>query len=152
MFSSQCGYCIRGNLPRYSSGLRREAMAWLKLTLDLTQDKWSAVYSVQTILLSLQSLLGGRKKKLIEVYPSLILYSRAKQCISLEHGRIKPLGISRVWVDPFRYEPYLIPEFSVQGSASEVLPTNQWWVDSLRMDRDGSIPHLLVSCIIRSVP
>jgi ubiquitin-protein ligase len=25
----------------------------------LTQDKWSAVYSVQTILLSLQSLLGG---------------------------------------------------------------------------------------------
>ena len=23
------------------------------------QDKWSAVYSVQTILLSLQSLLGG---------------------------------------------------------------------------------------------
>ena len=24
-----------------------------------TQDKWSAVYSVQTILLSLQSLLGG---------------------------------------------------------------------------------------------
>lgn len=26
--------------------------------MDILQDKWSAVYSVQTILLSLQSLLG----------------------------------------------------------------------------------------------
>lgn len=29
------------------------------ICLDILQDKWSAVYSVQTILLSLQSLLGG---------------------------------------------------------------------------------------------
>jgi ubiquitin-conjugating enzyme E2 C len=28
------------------------------ICLDILQDKWSAVYSVQTILLSLQSLLG----------------------------------------------------------------------------------------------
>jgi ubiquitin-protein ligase len=30
--------------------------------LSSPQDKWSAVYSVQTILLSLQSLLGGKKR------------------------------------------------------------------------------------------
>jgi ubiquitin-conjugating enzyme E2 C len=29
------------------------------ICLDILQDKWSAVYSVHTILLSLQSLLGG---------------------------------------------------------------------------------------------
>ncbi|KAJ3983631.1 ubiquitin-conjugating enzyme/RWD-like protein [Lentinula detonsa] len=29
------------------------------ICLDILQDKWSAVYSVQTILISLQSLLGG---------------------------------------------------------------------------------------------
>jgi len=28
------------------------------ICLDILQDKWSAVYSVQTVLLSLQSLLG----------------------------------------------------------------------------------------------
>ncbi|EEB99009.1 hypothetical protein MPER_01382, partial [Moniliophthora perniciosa FA553] len=28
------------------------------ICLDILQDKWSAVYSVQTILISLQSLLG----------------------------------------------------------------------------------------------
>jgi ubiquitin-conjugating enzyme E2 C len=34
----------------------------------MIQDKWSAIYSVQTILLSLQSLLGGKVKyKLIRV-------------------------------------------------------------------------------------
>lgn len=30
------------------------------ICLDILKDKWSAVYNVQTILLSLQSLLGGR--------------------------------------------------------------------------------------------
>ena len=39
-----------------------------KVDFDLTQDKWSAVYSVQTILLSLQSLLGGKKKKISMKY------------------------------------------------------------------------------------
>lgn len=29
------------------------------ICLDILQDKWSAVLSVQTILLSIQSLLGG---------------------------------------------------------------------------------------------
>jgi ubiquitin-conjugating enzyme E2 C len=29
------------------------------ICLDILKDKWSAVYNVQTILLSLQSLLGG---------------------------------------------------------------------------------------------
>ena len=29
------------------------------ICLDILQDKWSAVYSAHTILLSLQSLLGG---------------------------------------------------------------------------------------------
>jgi len=94
---------------------------WL---LVLTQDKWSAVYSVQTILLSLQSLLGGRIENLNEAHLSLILYSRTKQRISLEHRRIKSLGISRVWVDSPRCEPYLIPDFSVQSAAPEALPTN----------------------------
>jgi hypothetical protein len=36
------------------------AYSWDGETLTYTQDKWSAVYSVQTILLSLQSLLGGK--------------------------------------------------------------------------------------------
>jgi len=31
-----------------------------RITHVYLQDKWSAVYSVQTILLSLQSLLGGK--------------------------------------------------------------------------------------------
>jgi ubiquitin-protein ligase len=64
------------------------------LTLVLPQDKWSAVYSVQTILLSLQSLLGGRMKLVLKV-PVSDTNSRAEQCISFEHGRIKPLGNSR---------------------------------------------------------
>lgn len=34
------------------------------ICLDILQDKWSAVYSVQTILLSLQSLLGGKSTPL----------------------------------------------------------------------------------------
>ena len=29
------------------------------ICLDILKEKWSAVYSVQTILVSLQSLLGG---------------------------------------------------------------------------------------------
>lgn len=29
------------------------------ICLDILKDKWSAVYSVQTVLLSIQSLLGG---------------------------------------------------------------------------------------------
>ena len=36
----------------------------LKLANIFRQDKWSAVYSVNTILLSLQSLLGGKSKYL----------------------------------------------------------------------------------------
>jgi ubiquitin-conjugating enzyme E2 C len=31
------------------------------ICLDILKDKWSAVYNVQTILLSIQSLLGGKR-------------------------------------------------------------------------------------------
>ncbi|KAJ3332921.1 Ubiquitin-conjugating enzyme E2 C [Blyttiomyces sp. JEL0837] len=33
------------------------------ICLDILKEKWSAVYNVQTVLLSLQSLLGGRGKR-----------------------------------------------------------------------------------------
>lgn len=33
------------------------------ICLDILQDKWSAVYNVQTVLLSLQSLLGEPNNK-----------------------------------------------------------------------------------------
>jgi len=118
-----------------------EPIAWPKLTLVLPQDKWSAVYSVQTILLSLQSLLGGRKKAIYKACQSLILNSRAEQRITFEHGRIKPLGICRLWATILPvFEPYLMPDFSVQSTASEVLPTDQWRLDSLRVDK---YPRLL---------
>jgi ubiquitin-protein ligase len=63
----------------------------------LLQDKWSAVYSVQTILLSLQSLLGGKKKKALlrKAFLFLTPNSRTEQRVSPEHGRIKPLGVTR---------------------------------------------------------
>ena len=60
------------------------------------QDKWSAVYSVQTILLSLQSLLGGTELFFGEVIPFLIFSLRTEQRVSLKYGRVQPLGVSRM--------------------------------------------------------
>ncbi|XP_038606526.1 ubiquitin-conjugating enzyme E2 C isoform X2 [Tachyglossus aculeatus] len=39
------------------------------ICLDILKDKWSALYDVRTILLSIQSLLGAFKKYLRETYP-----------------------------------------------------------------------------------
>ena len=64
----------------------------------LPQDKWSAVYSVQTILLSLQSLLGGRELFFGEVNHFLIFDLRTEQRVSLKYGRVQPLGVSGMWV------------------------------------------------------
>ena len=61
------------------------------MTRDL-QDKWSAVYSVQTILLSLQSLLGGEFVSSADVGTDLIWYGRAQQRISPQPGRCRHLG------------------------------------------------------------
>ena len=36
------------------------------ICLDILKEKWSAVYNVQTILLSIQSLLGGKIERLIK--------------------------------------------------------------------------------------
>ncbi|KAF5386589.1 hypothetical protein D9615_001707 [Tricholomella constricta] len=44
------------------------------ICLDILQDKWSAVYSVQTILLSLQSLLGGMSYFPLTSFYALILW------------------------------------------------------------------------------
>jgi ubiquitin-conjugating enzyme E2 C len=33
-----------------------------RICLDILKDKWSAIYNVQTVLLSLQSLLGEPNK------------------------------------------------------------------------------------------
>ena len=65
-----------------------------ELTVFPPQDKWSAVYSVQTILLSLQSLLGGMELFFGEVIPFLIFNLRTEQRVSLEYGRVQPLGLS----------------------------------------------------------
>ena len=40
--------CFHPNVDNYGN-----------ICLDILKDKWSAIYNVQTILLSLQSLLGG---------------------------------------------------------------------------------------------
>ncbi len=59
------------------------------------QDKWSAVYSVQTILLSLQSLLGG--ESCTYTFPGLGLTRqyRAQQRVSPQPRRCSHLGYSR---------------------------------------------------------
>jgi ubiquitin-conjugating enzyme E2 C len=41
--------CFHPNVDNYGN-----------ICLDILKDKWSAIYNVQTILLSLQSLLGGK--------------------------------------------------------------------------------------------
>lgn len=60
------------------------------ICLDILQDKWSAVYSVQTILLSLQSLLGGMLT-LISNCEVWLIYSS------------KNLITHRLWI-PMRHE------------------------------------------------
>jgi hypothetical protein len=67
-----------------------------ELTAFPPQDKWSAVYSVQTILLSLQSLLGGTELLFEEEIPFLIFDLRTEQRVSLKYGRVQSLGLSRM--------------------------------------------------------
>lgn len=44
-----------------------------RICLDILKDKWSAVYNVQSILLSLQSLLGEPNKYEIHIYCGKVL-------------------------------------------------------------------------------
>ena len=41
-----------------------------RICLDILKDKWSAVYNVQSILLSLQSLLGEPNKYVLKRNPN----------------------------------------------------------------------------------
>lgn len=40
------------------------------ICLDILKDKWSALYDVRSILLSIQSLLGGNRSNLFMVFVS----------------------------------------------------------------------------------
>ena len=66
----------------------------MRLTNVLLQDKWSAVYSVQTILLSLQSLLGGKHCVLscAVLFLHIYIYIRAEQRVPVEPGCLGNLG------------------------------------------------------------
>lgn len=90
MLSPKCGHNGRRHLSWHPSSSVVEVL--VQLTLRLTndfQDKWSAVYSVQTILLSLQSLLGGTNYFLLVLDGSIIEREthRTKQCLSSERRR-----------------------------------------------------------------
>ncbi|EIN07671.1 hypothetical protein PUNSTDRAFT_88295 [Punctularia strigosozonata HHB-11173 SS5] len=65
------------------------------ICLDILQDKWSAVYSVQTILLSLQSLLG-------------------------EPNNASPLNpdAAQLWDDPEQYKVQLMKFYRPIGDSS----------------------------------
>jgi ubiquitin-protein ligase len=98
------------------------------LTFLFSQDKWSAVYSVQTILLSLQSLLGGKKSALSRKTHLFLIPN-------LEPNNASPLNTeaSNLWDSPeSEQHPSPLPAvidllslFSVQNPACEVLPTDQ---------------------------
>ena len=47
------------------------------------QEKWSAVYNVRTILLSIQSLLGGARAREMAVGRRLFLHTLRQQCLLL---------------------------------------------------------------------
>ena len=47
--------CFHPNVDQYGN-----------ICLDILKEKWSAVYNVRTILLSIQSLLGGTQRPLLE--------------------------------------------------------------------------------------
>ncbi|KAF7338614.1 Ubiquitin-conjugating enzyme E2 [Mycena venus] len=59
LFPPERRHYLWRDLSRHSTGTEAAPLFWHVLTHDPgIKDKWSAVYSVQTILLSLQSLLG----------------------------------------------------------------------------------------------
>ena len=67
------------------------------ICLDILQDKWSAVYSVQTILLSLQSLLGGTSPLSLRLIPCVVLIHyalRTEQRLPAKPRRLRDLGQS----------------------------------------------------------
>ena len=83
-----------------------------KITFSSLQDKWSAVYSVHTILLSLQSLLGGM---------FTALYKTSWHCINdrAEPNNASPLNsdAATLWDTPegkTLHLPYLIPILTLQ--------------------------------------
>ena len=51
------------------------------ICLDILQDKWSSAYDVRTVLLSIQSLLGGNGSR-----PNLLLFDRRDPSISCAAG------------------------------------------------------------------
>lgn len=51
-----------------------------RICLDILKDKWSAVYNVQSVLLSLQSLLGEPNKSVL-FYP-FISFCYLRRCIA----------------------------------------------------------------------
>lgn len=47
-------FCFHPNVDQYGN-----------ICLDILKDKWSAAYSVKTVLLSIQSLLGGESSSIV---------------------------------------------------------------------------------------
>lgn len=63
------------------------------------QEKWSAVYSVQTVLVSLQSLLGGEPSRFETRSINLTsIRDRAEQRIATKRRSRGALGKSAEWV------------------------------------------------------
>jgi ubiquitin-protein ligase len=74
-----------------------------RICLDILKEKWSAVYNVQSVLLSLQSLLGEPNKyvnPLHIILASSSLLTKVSQCFSTQRrschsSREKPRGIRK---------------------------------------------------------
>ena len=111
------------------------AYSWRGEILTYVQDKWSAVYSVQTILLSLQSLLGGKLESSdarwirndnkfrfqnLTMHP-LSIRTPQGAGTDLKVGDIQDPRLGRD-ADPFCN---LALDYRVQDAADEVLPAHQ---------------------------
>lgn len=60
-----------------------------RICLDILKDKWTAAYNIQTVLLSLQSLLGEPNKQVSWLLPTLSITKHANQCIAHHHSMAK---------------------------------------------------------------
>ncbi|RWW19521.1 hypothetical protein GW17_00016416 [Ensete ventricosum] len=101
------------------------------ICLDILQDKWSSAYDVRTILLSIQSLLGGNKHELC--YIEELLYYFANDIILIsEPNNESPLNTqaAALWVNqegeenvmspllPFDIKKWFLIYFSKNSSLS----------------------------------
>lgn len=64
------------------------------ICLDILQDKWSAIYNVKTVLLSIRSLLGGKTELQLVISGGrlTLTFPRTQQCIPPQRCSCSALG------------------------------------------------------------